>query len=127
MIHRWTSFLLVWTLALARGFSYPLVAQRVSSAHILSSPIVLTRTTLALLRGGQQGEDVSDYAATTEAPIEPETVAVIPDSVKLSAAPLAGMTTLLASLAKCYERSLAQRPIVTKSMTAGIIFGLSDY
>lgn len=121
MIQHWTACLLVWTLALARGFSYPVVARRAVTTFNPS-----TRT-LGLLRGGQQQDESFEQGTAPEAVTEPQTVAATPDTVKLSAAPIAGMTTMLASLAKSYEHSLAQRPIATKSMTAGIIFGLSDY
>jgi protein Mpv17 len=73
-----------------------------------------------LLRGGQQGEmmDVMNTRSSEEEKPSPPTVGILASAVVLAP---------LSSLASLYAHQLRTRPIQTKSVTAGIIFGLSDY
>ncbi|GKY98845.1 hypothetical protein MPSEU_000840500 [Mayamaea pseudoterrestris] len=116
MIHHWTACLFIWTLAFACGFSHPLVAQQGLKARRHQGTLGL------LIRGGQQGEEAKDMPSSHKLQHR-----IGEDSqIIKSSAPVAAMTTALGSFARFYEGSLARRPIVTKSLTAGFIFGLSD-
>lgn len=74
---------------------------------------------LTTLRGGQ--EDVGTYQEEEATPDKASTLssAITP---KLSI-----FTAALGTAGKVYSQQLQQRPIITKSCTAGLIFGLSDY
>lgn len=76
--------------------------------NVKSSPFALKRR-LSQIRGGQQ--DRSTVAKSTS-PTQ---------SLSLT------IPTLLAGIGKSYSLSLERRPILTKSVTACIIFGMSDY
>lgn len=89
------------------------------------------RIDLIVPRGGdQETSDAFNDALTEEtAPLNPEPVptkttssAVVSPSIAV--AKLAGV---LSWIGKSYSHRLESRPILTKSVTAGIIFGLSDY
>jgi len=81
-------------------------------------------------RGGDQESNVLDL----DAPVEVETSSVEPEAVPKTAAAAAlspsvvsKVMATLTSAGACYSRQLEMRPIMTKSYTAGLIFGLSDY
>ena len=88
------------------------------------------------VRGGQQNEEIATLsegqivdATTIEA--DPNLIEKIlePVSTKspLFAGAMAPVASTLASFGASYGASLQARPIVTKSVTAGFIFALSDF
>jgi len=95
------------------------------------------------LRGGQQEE--ATEAITVEEGIYQEEVfegveaqkieeekppasSLVPETKTLGAMTMmAPLTAVLSSLGKSYGAQLQSRPILTKSVTAGLIFGLSDW
>jgi protein Mpv17 len=142
--------------AVARAFSYSALprssrtttfAQGATGARSLSS-IQPHRSNTAFLsiRGGQQdvGEadilDTEDFADNIDStpteditidstPTEEENV-VEPLQVQLKAASVGTLGTMAASLARVgsfYGNALESSPVLTKSITAGFIFALSDY
>jgi protein Mpv17 len=95
-------------LILSLAMAFP---QSTSSRTVHQRPQTSSSTQmLTTLRGGQQDQDFSDQQSTLSSA---RRSLVVPSA--------------LASFGKFYESVLAQRPIVTKSITAGIVFGLSDY
>lgn len=97
------------------------------------NPFVLRRSdniNSKIPRGGdQEMSDTADVAMTTEETgatnAEPETMmssTIFSPSIVI--AKLAGLFSLIG---KSYSHHLESRPILTKSVTAGVIFGLSDY
>ena len=83
---------------------------------------VLTPSTLMLLRGGEQGEDEVGNEANSQLREQVET----PPSNFGKMASVA-VAAPLSSFASFYAHQLKTRPVQTKSVTAGIIFGMSDY
>jgi protein Mpv17 len=86
-------------------------------------------------RGGQQednwGEAALDDSSDT-APTETTTTNIPTDTIKLSTTAASVSTfskiaSVFATVGKTYSQSLEAHPILTKSCTAGLIFGLSDY
>mmetsp|Transcript_18142 Transcript_18142/g.39219 ORF Transcript_18142/g.39219 Transcript_18142/m.39219 type:complete len:316 (-) Transcript_18142:496-1443(-) len=134
-----------------------MIAQRSThvdgSFPIKSSPTTITRrvptsssflslSTAMFVRGGQQADEdtvaTPDETASVDAPstnlrgasVEStaDEIATKPSSVSsplLSV--MAPMTSLIQVAATLYTQQLTRSPILTKSMTAGIIFGLSDW
>ena len=84
----------------ARGFAHPV---RPAQKRTLNEPLA---SQVMALRGGQQ-EGESDLVSRTS-----------------NAAALAAP---FAAFARFYATSLEARPILTKSVTAGCVFGISDY
>lgn len=84
-------------------------------------------------RGGDQEGEV--MAESSSPPTEPDTatVAEVPTNTLKASTTVASVSilsrvlTIFASIGKSYSTSLEARPILTKSCTAGFIFGLSDY
>ena len=128
---------LVWLVALTLW----LVIQ--SSAHALAStlhPKIVPRGlrrmssqskgALVTLRGGEQhlrslstSEQDSTASTISQSALEQNHL----QHVKTHEATLFPVTALVVTLGKAYADSLAKRPIVTKSVTACAIFGISDY
>ena len=94
------------------------------------------------LRGGAEGEEDAVAAAPEEEDIPPEVVAEkVEDAVVEEPAPvsatkspsvalagaLAPITSVLQSAGASYSNLLNTRPILTKAVTACVIFGLSDW
>ena len=89
--------------------------------------------TLRKLRGGDQEavdiDSISDVAEEAEVPAEPPTpvsseAAAASPKLSMVMTPLA---TSLTAAYKVYSTQLEQNPIITKSVTSGVIFALSDY
>jgi protein Mpv17 len=77
------------------------------------------------LRGGEQvqsSEESEEIAAPDESASSPATRT--PRNLQCAMLPL---TTALASFGQLYVQQLGQRPVLTKSLTASFVFGLSDY
>lgn len=117
------------------------------SPLVPASSTPLLRSSLMILRGGQQDDDAvtdldatddgasagmaeSQSAATVEVEVETaaDEITTKPSSATsplLSA--MAPVSSLIQIFATMYTQQLTANPIVTKSLTAGIIFGLSDW
>lgn len=124
-------------LALLLSLCWPstaLSAPTFTTRSIGSNPPA-TQLHLRIPRGGQAEEEFMDLDNPTE-----ESVPVQAPEVKGPEAPVATSTNKLAavgalspllaalqSAGSCYSASLVARPILTKSLTAGITFFLSDY
>jgi protein Mpv17 len=137
--------------AVARAFSYSAIprssrtitfAQGASGTRSLSSIQKQSRNTAFLsIRGGQQeveepevldAEDLADLTTTEEEDVvEPLQAQVTSDSTtQVKAAGVGALGTMAASLARVgsfYGSALESSPILTKSVTAGCIFAMSDY
>jgi protein Mpv17 len=121
--------LLSLTIAVTGAYS-PLFASRALPSAAGSN----NRQMWRVLRGGEQ-EDPADtgieeehvdrglHLGVEQAKEEPPESA----TTKVWSPKFAMITTSLASFGKIYSQQLEQRPIATKSVTAGLIFGLSDY
>jgi hypothetical protein len=97
-------------------FAIPTVALSSRSWTLSASAKGKRFSQLAQLRGGQEAETFEEVKSENTLPL---VSAVTP---KLSI-----MTATFATAGHVYSRFLQQRPIITKSCTAGLIFGLSDY
>lgn len=73
---------------------------------------------IAVLRGGEE------VTPTDDLPIEKENPSMVASAIMPK---LSMLTTAFATIGKQYSSQLEQRPILTKSYTAGIIFWLSDF
>lgn len=121
--------LLSLTIAVTGAYS-PLFASRALPSAAGSN----NRQMWRVLRGGEQ-EDPADAdmeGVQEERVLHQEVEQALkepPESptTKVSSPKFAMITTSLASFGKIYSQQLEQRPIATKSITAGLIFGLSDY
>lgn len=90
------------------------------------------RPDLMIPRGGELETSTIDVnAVETESPTETKTTAATSGNTATAAAlspPLVGKVIVaLTSAGKCYSQQLELNPILTKSYTAGLIFGLSDF
>lgn len=90
------------------------------------------RPDLVIPRGGNlETDDIDADTVENESPADSETT--IATSTKTATATALSPTVVgkaiaaLACVGKCYSQQLELRPILTKSYTAGLIFGLSDY
>ena len=91
------------------------------------------RPHLMIPRGGEQDDSDVDLDATLE--VEPSAEAEVETAPITNTAAVAAVSpsvvskvmTTLTSFGACYSKQLELRPILTKSYTAGFIFGLSDY
>ena len=89
-------------------------------------PIILSAVSpLVGLRGGDQVE-TAEQVSSIDSEEEP-TIQTIAETETQFALLLAPMTSKLASLGAAYGASLEKNPIPTKSVTAGVIFALSDW
>jgi hypothetical protein len=91
------------------------------------------------IRGGQQDEEQVEEVDSTpitvtiteeeqEEPVQVQEVVSSDSTTTLKAAgPLSAMTSTLASVGALYANALTKSPILTKSVTAGCIFAVSDY
>ena len=87
-----------------------------------------------ILRGGAQEEEEEESRSTStstsstidETPPSATTTCTTAATVLVLPKQLTKITTACASIGKLYLQQLQQNPIVTKSITAGFIFGLSD-
>ena len=86
-----------------------------------------------ILRGGAQEEEEEESRSTSTSSTIDETPPSATTTTSTTAATvlvlpkqLTKITTACASIGKLYLQQLQQNPIVTKSITAGFIFGLSD-
>lgn len=129
----------------AFGTSSLLVAKPIRKTHSPMPPRSLSLSSLALLRGGQQGEhkygtevegpytqDSEDVLYSSSAAVTNDSNSREKENGSKSAQSFSTLTSVavvapLSSLASFYAHQLKTRPIQTKSVTAGIIFGLSDY
>lgn len=98
----------------------------------LRTPRPLRRNWLVLLRGGdQEVGDASGEGISEEGSVGTGTFADSAGSSgfpsQRSAAVPPALFAALGSLGRSYTAQLGRRPILTKSATAGLIFGLSDY
>lgn len=90
---------------------------------------------LMIPRGGDQDGDVLDLDATLEvessSSIETETSPVTTTTkataAALSPSVVSKVMASVTSVGACYSKQLELWPILTKSYTAGLVFGLSDY
>mmetsp|Transcript_3759 Transcript_3759/g.8085 ORF Transcript_3759/g.8085 Transcript_3759/m.8085 type:complete len:294 (+) Transcript_3759:132-1013(+) len=88
---------------------------------------------LMIPRGGEQDDSDLDLDAALE--VEPsteteaETVPITNTATVAAVSPsvVSKVIAALTSFGACYSKQLELRPILTKSYTAGFIFGLSDY
>jgi protein Mpv17 len=96
-------FLIGRSIVSATGFVHPLLSSSARREGTAAGAVMRDR--IRVLRGG-----VAKPMATMASP--PESNAFV---------------SLVAQLGSAYADSLSQRPILTKSVTAGIIFALSDY
>jgi Mpv17 / PMP22 family len=136
LIHSW--ILLGVTATTATGFAIqvPSVPQRLAS--LIALPVALD------VRGGGGGGggdsisldplSIQDDGAAAGASVSSDSSldSLVGDSTSdTDSVSLAGsippMTFILSSLARFYSAQIQHAPIRTKSITAGIIFGLSDY
>ena len=94
------------------------------------------RPALMIPRGGEQeteaNADIMDLDAIEIEESSTETttttpVAKLASATVVSPSALAKFGAAFISVGKCYSQQLELRPILTKSYTAGLIFGLSDY
>jgi protein Mpv17 len=114
--------LIALSLSHASAFS-PLFSVRATSStkQLSQSPV------WRILRGGEQQEYVESPEENGETLQEkPATFQEKPATVAAIIPKFSGITTALAFAGKIYCQQLEQRPIITKSYTAGFIFGLSD-
>lgn len=77
----------------------------------------LSRSALDIARGGHQDGVAEDEIRP--APLASKVAGFVPG--------LAAVGSFATNLGRVYTQQLDQRPILTKSYTAGLIFGLSDY
>jgi protein Mpv17 len=88
-------------------------------------------------RGGQHAEDYydqtkpitgtdNDITSSTPSNVGSNTVSVSTTSI-ISESLVSKIACIFAAIGKSYSQGLLARPILTKSCTAGLIFGLSDY
>jgi len=106
--------LLVLCSGVAQAFAHSNIKLQRPATFLQSStgtslPLTLKRS--LTIRGGEQTEDETE---TTESALTPTKSAL-------------SMSTVFACIGKSYGSALASRPIITKSVTASIIFGISDY
>jgi protein Mpv17 len=111
LAHRLSLTVLVCLLPLATSLSL-VPSSAMNRRKYESQPLLRT------LRGG--AEDSEEIAA-------PEVSASSPESLQKSHAAILPLTTALASMGRFYYQQLGQRPVPTKSVTAGLVFALSDY
>lgn len=115
------------TLALSSTRSWVPTNSKVFRGQIVSN--------IAKLRGGEEGAEevvsvTDDSPPITETGSEqqpPPPQTVVTSSAAAAMPKLSILTTALATVGKKYSSQLERRPILTKSYTAGLIFGLSDY
>jgi protein Mpv17 len=88
-----------------------------SAPAFVSSPHQTWRS----LRGGEQEDPASQVEEEIIKPAIPTVTAAVVSPK------FAMLTTSLTSFGKIYSQQLEARPIATKSVTAGLIFALSDY
>ena len=112
--------------------------RRSSSCYAVATPhrsVMSLPSSLFMLRGGEQEEqdrvaEVGDESHNTNDSVEEElhySDSKSMDDENPSTLISATVLTPLSSLGSFYAHQLRTRPIQTKSVTAGIIFGLSDY
>ncbi|KAL3924209.1 MAG: hypothetical protein SGILL_001186 [Bacillariaceae sp.] len=84
-------------------------------------------------RGGEQEGENTRAESTSPTEVETASVAEVPTETLKASTSVASVSilsrvlTAFATIGKSYSTSLEARPILTKSCTAGLIFGLSDY
>lgn len=111
---------------------YPVQNQaRISTKSLVfgsRNPSFLSAASLIGLRGGDQADSAEQVTqvSSTESEEEP-TIQTIADTETRFAVSLAPMASKLAALGAAYGASLEKNPIPTKSVTAGVIFALSDW
>uniref|UniRef100_A0A7S3DNR3 Peroxisomal membrane protein MPV17 n=1 Tax=Entomoneis paludosa TaxID=265537 RepID=A0A7S3DNR3_9STRA len=106
--------LLVLCSGVAQAFAHSNIKLQRPATFLQSStgtslPLTLKRS--LTIRGGEQTEDETE---TTESALTPTKSAL-------------SMSSIFACIGKSYGSALASRPIITKSVTASVIFGISDY
>ena len=113
----------------------------VSPTLLRRSPLrPLSMSSLVLLRGGQQADEQEHVAEVDDSHVLQDSAEDLPSDSKsiddenlstqttsLSTLTSAAIVAPLSSIASFYAHQLRTRPIQTKSVTAGVIFGLSDY
>ena len=85
----------------------------------------LKREIWAVLRGGQQASEDALLKSESEIEYQETEDAAAPEARKI--AKFAMLMPSLTAIGTLYSQHLERRPIITKSITAGAIFGLSDY
>ena len=114
------SLLLCSTLATAtRAFTPALAIRPHSNQQQPKSSSRVEKSALERLRGGQQQQ----ASTTAEQPTKQQQ----PTPLSSSTAAVKMSSSLVASFGKLYATLLERRPILTKSLTAGGIFIISDY
>ena len=111
----------------------PFIQQRRMSSSFSSRSFNRKSDLLRIIsRGGSRGgesEPETTTGATNPSEAASAAVAPIPAVSSLSPIPFFGETivAVLTTLGRCYSRQLEVHPILTKSYTAGFIFGISDF
>lgn len=129
MTHNRTMKLLALLLSLyypSIAFSAPTFAARPGA----SIPARVSQLHLRIPRGGQVEEEIIDLDDAPVVVVTDEPAPVITETKKMATAPAGVLSPLFGALqavGTCYSTSLVARPILTKSLTAGLTFFLSDY
>jgi hypothetical protein len=101
------------------------------ATHHRSGSVMSLPSSLVLLRGGEQDRvaEVDDESHNTNDSVDAELHYFDSNSMDDEIRTLMSVAVLtpLSSIGSFYAQQLRTRPIQTKSVTAGIIFGLSDY
>ena len=99
----------------------------VHTASLLPPRAVTTHPVLAcILRGGSQQESPGEDADVVDMDAPSPIPEKHPTRRCMTALDATGLTTALVAFGKIYSNSLETWPIVTKSVTAAVLFGISD-
>jgi protein Mpv17 len=114
----------VWLLTMLSFSSASALSPLFSAGTVRAKVPVPNLPVWRILRGGEQQEAAKSPEVTAGTPVAKKTksnalVAIVPKFSMITGA--------FATAGKIYCQQLEQRPILTKSYTAGLIFGLSDY
>jgi len=100
-----------------------IIMGRQKCANVFVSRRVLSHRPQLKIRGGNQEIEIHDRGAELES--EAEATAASTNTASLFIP--CKLIATLATIGRFYSNQLELRPILTKSYTAGLIFGLSDY
>ena len=100
-----------------------IIMGRQKCASVFVSRRVLSHRLQLKIRGGNQEIEIHDRGAELES--EAEATAASTNTASLFIP--CKLIATLATIGRFYSNQLELRPILTKSYTAGLIFGLSDY
>mmetsp|Transcript_47396 Transcript_47396/g.54739 ORF Transcript_47396/g.54739 Transcript_47396/m.54739 type:complete len:292 (-) Transcript_47396:158-1033(-) len=127
---------LLWYSSFSSATAFASVGPRPTNLHGKHiTNMSFTRRPSLIIRGGdQKNENItteigsSSLSGTPVSSLSTTTISSTnKSSIVVSSPVLAKLVHIFASFGSCYSQQLELRPILTKSYTAGIIFGLSDY